>query len=130
MPSPTPRTVLVYSDGAVFVMRTQALTQQQVERYGEQPIRRYNVRASSDSSAVMEALAEEVAQQHVTLDQTTFTNLDRIARKTGATHTDIATKAINTYAALKGSAHEDSVYFKAPSTNGERKLVVKRLVLP
>jgi len=128
MPSPTQLTVLVYSDGAIFVLRTQALNEQQVERYGEQPVQRYNVRASSDSGAVMQALAEEVLKPRLALDSTTTNNLDRIARKTGKTHTEAATAAINTYCALKGAAHLDDVFFKAPTSDG--KLTVKRMVIP
>lgn len=69
-----------------------------------------------------------MARHTLTLSERTEAALDAKAKELNLTHSELMRNAINTYCSLKGNANDDAVFFH--TTNGDGKLVVKRMVLP
>lgn len=126
MPSPTPRTVLVYNENLVIVAKghVPAYAPELATLQGETPTGLYHVTAASDLGAVRAALIAERATQ-----KTGNPVVARLAEQLGCNELQVIENALHVYAALKSPTVANSdVYVR--SRNAEGTLVVKRLQVP
>lgn len=132
MPGPTARTVLVYPNDTVVVVRGHHnINDPLLTVGGLQPHTAYYVMAGGDTDALRRALVEKehntVPDYLLSVGEQADINLHRLALRLGISEADVLRNAINTYATLKNNQHEE-VFVR--TRNAQGVLVVKRVVLP
>src|SRR5205809_7456070 len=111
MSLPTPRSVFVYADGNVAVVRGHhEQSDPLLALNGEQPTHVYHVRAAGDVAALRQALIDSVENERrgnampqyvLTIGEQADLNLHRLAQRLGISEVDVLRNAINTYSTLK-----------------------------
>lgn len=138
MPRPTPKTVLMYPNGTVYVLagHINPHTQPSLTYMDGNipPQSYYHVVASGQSVAIAAALIQATKLQEATvpeykliLGEQSDKNVHALAAQLGITTAEVITRAINTYSTIKAHNYDD-VFLRARTEGG--KYVVKRLIVP
>lgn len=137
MPSPTPKTVLIFGDGDVYIIRGHINPHDKPHLMYKggttPPVAYYHVRADGTTNSVIAVLRQIVKEEHMPeyrliLGDESDARVRALAEQLGISQAEVITRAINTYATIRSQPDLEGIFLRA-RLDGD-KYVVKRLIVP